>query len=223
MWIDRSATVRGIIVTSGYERTDLSLDQVQALRTAAVRLQRQFDGVFGAETIDRFLHTSYDAFADRATITTYLPLLAERFAKQRLNALARVEGRAGTGIPTVLFLCLHNSGRSQMALGFLQHLAGDRAAAWSGGSEPGSQINPAAVAAMAEVGIDITTEFPKPWTEEILRAADVVVTMGCGDACPIYPGKRYLDWELADPAGRSVEDVRSRGSGVHWDLPATVG
>jgi protein-tyrosine-phosphatase len=195
-------------VTSGYERTDLSLDQVQAMRTAAVRLQRNFAGVFGTETIDRFLHTSYDAFAGRATITTYLPLLAERFAKQRLNALARVEGKSGTGIPTVLFLCVHNAGRSQMALGYFQHLAGDRAAAWSGGSEPGSEINPAAIAAMAEVGIDITGEFPKPWTEEILRAADVVITMGCGDACPIYPGKRYLDWELADPAGQSVDDVR---------------
>ena len=196
-------------MSSEYERTDLSLDQAQALRTAAVRLHREFHGVFSTQTIDRFLHSSYDSFAGRATITRYLPMLAERFAKQRLNALARVEGRAGTGIPTVLFLCLHNAGRSQMALGFLQHLAGNSAAAWSGGSEPGSQINPAAVAAMAEVGIDITTEFPKPWTEEILRAADVVVTMGCGDACPIYPGKRYLDWELADPAGKSVEDVRA--------------
>ena len=195
-------------MTSGYERTDLSLDQVQALRSAAVRLQRQFDGVFGAETIDRFLHTSYDDFAGRAAITQWLPMLAERFAKQRLKALALVEGKADSGIPTVLFLCVHNAGRSQMALGFFQYLAGDRAAAWSGGSEPGSEINPAAIAAMAEVGIDITTEFPKPWTEEILRAADVVITMGCGDACPIYPGKRYLDWELADPAGQSVADVR---------------
>ena len=205
-------------MTSGYERTDLTIDQVQALRTAAVRLQRNFDGVFGAETIDRFLHTSYDAFAGRATITTYLPLLAERFAKQRLKALAMVEGKSGTGIPTVLFLCVHNAGRSQMALGFFQHLAGDRAAAWSGGSEPGSEVNPAAIAAMAEVGIDITAEFPKPWTEEILQAADVVITMGCGDACPIYPGKRYLDWELADPAGQSVEDVRP----IRDDIEARV-
>jgi protein-tyrosine-phosphatase len=195
-------------MSTGYERDDLSIDQIQALRTAAVRLQRDFDGVFGAETIDRFLHASYDEFAERASITVYLPLLAERFAKQRLRALARVEGKAHTGIPTVLFLCVHNAGRSQMALGFFQHLAQDRAVAWSGGSEPGSEINPSAVAAMAEVGIDITGEFPKPWTEEILRAADVVITMGCGDACPIYPGKQYLDWELADPAGQSLEDVR---------------
>ena len=110
--------------------------------------------------------------------------------------------------PTVLFLCVHNAGRSQMALGFFRHLAGDRATAWSGGSEPGDEINPSAIAAMAERGIDITAEFPKPWTDEIVRAADVVITMGCGDACPFFPGKRYLDWELDDPAGKSIEDTR---------------
>ncbi len=110
--------------------------------------------------------------------------------------------------PTVLFLCVHNAGRSQMALGFFRHLAGDRAAAWSGGSEPAHEVNPSAVAAMAERGIDITGEFPKPWTDEIVRAADVVVTMGCGDACPVFPGKRYVDWELDDPAGKPVEQVR---------------
>ena len=108
----------------------------------------------------------------------------------------------------MLFLCVHNAGRSQMALGWFNHLAGDRAVAWSGGSEPGTEINPAAVAAMAEVGIDITAEFPKPWTEEIVQAADVVITMGCGDACPLYPGKRYEDWELDDPAGHDLHAVR---------------
>jgi arsenate reductase len=112
------------------------------------------------------------------------------------------------GKPTVLFLCVHKAGRSQLALGFFQHLAGDRAVAWSGGSEPGHQVNPAAVAAMAERGIDISGEFPKPWTDEVVQAADVVITMGCGDACPVFPGKRYLDWELDDPAGRSLEAVR---------------
>jgi arsenate reductase (thioredoxin) len=113
-----------------------------------------------------------------------------------------------TGKPTVLFLCTHNAGRSQMALGWFHHLAGDRAVAWSGGSEPGTELNPSAVAAMHEVGIDITGEFPKRWTEEIVRAADVVITMGCGDACPLYPGKRYEDWELDDPAGQDVAAVR---------------
>ena len=119
--------------------------------------------------------------------------MAERFARQRLRALATVDGEPVDGLPTVLFLCVHNAGRSQMALGWFEHLAGDRAVAWSGGSEPGTEINPAAVEAMAEVGIDIRSEFPEPWTEEVVRAADVVITMGCGDACPLSPGKRYED------------------------------
>ena len=95
-----------------------------------------------------------------------------------------------------------------MALGFFTHHAGDAAVAWSGGSEPGTSINPAAVAAMAERGIDISHEFPKPWTDEVVRAADVVITMGCGDACPIFPGKRYEEWVLEDPAGLDVTSVR---------------
>jgi arsenate reductase (thioredoxin) len=119
-----------------------------------------------------------------------------------------LEGEADGGVPTVLFLCVHNAGRSQMALGWFDHLAGDRAVAWSGGSEPGNEINPVAVAAMAEVGIDITAEHPKPWTDEIVRAADVVITMGCGDACPYFPGKRYEDWDLDDPAGQDLATVR---------------
>jgi arsenate reductase (thioredoxin) len=118
------------------------------------------------------------------------------------------EHRHPDAIPTVLFLCTHNAGRSQIALGFFNHLAGDHAVGWSGGSEPGNEINPAAVQAMAEVGIDITGEFPKPWTDEIVQAADVVITMGCGDACPIFPGKRYENWELEDPAGQSIEAIR---------------
>ena len=110
--------------------------------------------------------------------------------------------------PAVLFLCVHNAGRSQMAMGFFRHLAGNRAVAWSGGSEPADRVNPSAVAAMREVGIDISGEFPKPWTDEVVRAADVVVTMGCGDTCPVFPGKRYEDWMLEDPAGQDVAAVR---------------
>jgi arsenate reductase (thioredoxin) len=186
----------------------LTPDQQLALRTAAANLKDDFDGIFGVETIDLFLRTSYDQFADRASVVHFLPLLAEKFAKQRLKALAKVEGKADDGLPVVLFLCTHNAGRSQMALGWFNQLAGDRATAWSGGSEPGIELNPAAVAAMKEVGINITQEFPKPWTDEIVRAADVVITMGCGDACPIFPGKRYEDWELDDPAGQDLEAVR---------------
>ncbi|GAB93822.1 arsenate reductase ArsC [Gordonia rhizosphera] len=187
---------------------DLSIDQQQALRTAATRLQTDFRDTFGTETIERFLHSSYDEFAGRATVPNFLPLLAERFARQRLKALARVEGKVTDGKPTVLFLCTHNAGRSQMALGYFTHLAGDNAVAWSGGSEPGNEVNPAAIEAMAEVGIDITGEFPKPWTDEIVQAADIVITMGCGDACPIFPGKRYEEWTLADPAGQDLDTVR---------------
>jgi arsenate reductase (thioredoxin) len=195
-------------MTASYQREDLSIDQNLALRTAAVRLTDRFGEMFGVETIERFLHSSYDEFAGRAVVQNYLPLLAERFARQRLLALAKVEGKAGTGLPTVLFLCTHNAGRSQMAMGFFTHLAGDRAVAWSGGSEPGTRVNEAAVAAMAERGIDISGEYPKPWTDEIVRAADAVITMGCGDACPIFPGRRYEEWVLDDPQGLDVASVR---------------
>jgi arsenate reductase (thioredoxin) len=193
---------------TAYHRDDLSVDQQLALRTAAGRLGGEFTGVFGAETIERFLHSSYDQFASSSTVPNFLPLLAERFARQRLTALARVEGLRHDGRPVALFLCVHNAGRSQMALGFFEHMAGGRAVAWSGGSEPGIEVNPAAVAAMAERGIDISGEYPKPWTDEVVQAADVVVTMGCGDACPIFPGKRYEDWVLDDPAGLTVDQVR---------------
>jgi arsenate reductase (thioredoxin) len=192
-----------------HKHPDLTIDQQLALRTAATRLRGQFGEHFGVETIERFLHSSYDQFAGRATVPNFLPLLAERFSRQRLTALARLEGKITDTKPTVLFLCTHNAGRSQMALGFFTHLAGDHAVAWSGGSEPGNEINPAAVAAMAEVGINITGEFPKPWTDEIVQAADVVITMGCGDACPIFPGKRYENWEVTDPAGQSLEAVHA--------------
>jgi arsenate reductase (thioredoxin) len=195
-------------MTASYQREDLSIDQNLALRTAAVRLTDRFGEMFGVETIERFLHSSYDEFAGRAVVQNYLPLLAERFARQRLLALAKVEGKAGTGLPTVLFLCTHNAGRSQMAMGFFTHLAGDQAVAWSGGSEPGTRVNEAAVAAMAERGIDISGEYPKPWTDEIVRAADAVITMGCGDACPIFPGRRYEEWVLDDPQGLDVASVR---------------
>ncbi len=186
----------------------ITAEQSLNLRAAAGRLADEFEGSFGAETIERFLHTSYDQFAGRATVATFLPLLAERFARQQLKALAKVEGLQDDGVPIVLFLCVHNAGRSQMAMGFFQHLAGDRATAWSGGSEPGSQVNPAAITAMRERGIDIAAEFPKPWSDDIVRAADVVITMGCGDACPIFPGKRYEEWTLDDPEGQTVEQVR---------------
>jgi protein-tyrosine-phosphatase len=186
----------------------ITLDQQVALKGAAARLEREFEGVAGPETVEHFLTTSYAGLSARATISTFLPLLAERFARQRLQAFSRLEGSHRDGKPVVLFLCAHNAGRSQMALGFFTHHAGESAVAWSGGADPVTEVDPSVVAAMAERGIDISDEFPKPWTDEVLRAADVVVTMGCGDTCPVLPGKRYEDWSVADPAGLEVAQVR---------------
>jgi arsenate reductase len=179
-----------------------------ALRGAAGDLHERFRGIFGEETIEALLHSSYAELAATATVRNWLCLGAERFALQRLQALAHARIEAAGRVPSVLFLCVHNAGRSQMALGWFTHLAGERALAWSGGSEPAARVNPGAVAAMAEAGIDISAEFAKPWTEEFLLAADVVVTMGCGDACPLLPGQRYEDWEIDDPDGKTLDEIR---------------
>ena len=186
----------------------LPLDQQQLVRSVSTRLQREFTGTFGPETIERFVVDSLEQLLPSAKITSFLRVLAERFARERLRALGKVDGSLPSTVPGVLFLCVHNAGRSQMAAGWLRHLGGERVAVYSGGSEPTSEINRAAVEVMAEVGIDITAEFPKPWTDEVVQAADVVITMGCGDACPLYPGKRYEDWELEDPAGQDLAAVR---------------
>lgn len=186
----------------------LTTDQQLLVRQAARRLTDEFAGTFNPETIERYITDSQSKLESRARIGTWLPVLIERFTRDRLKALSRLEVGA-LDVPAVLFLCVHNAGRSQMAAGWTRHLAGDRVEVFSGGSDPGIETNAAAIAAMAEVGIDISTEYPKPWTDEIARAADVIITMGCGDACPVYPGKRYEDWELTDPAGQSIEVVRA--------------
>jgi len=182
--------------------------QRKALTHAARDLHTKFHGVFGQETIEALVFDSFQTLAARATITDWLVVGAENFARQRLEALVQADDHSTKKLPAVLFLCVHNSGRSQMALGWFTHFAGDRAMAWCGGSEPGSQINTNVVAAMAEIGIDISREFPKPWTDEFVGAADVVVTMGCGDACPLVPGKHYEDWEFDDPMGKSIAEIR---------------
>jgi arsenate reductase len=205
-------------------------EQLQ-IKEAAVRLQRRFEGQLNAETIERFMNDSLDYLVVRANTSTWIPLLAERFARDRLRALIRLEADAGTLNPSVLLLCVHNAGRSQMAAGWMRHLAGNTVDVFSGGSEPAESVNQAAVAAMAEKGIDISDEIPQPWADEIVRAADVVVTMGCGDACPVFPGKRYIDWEIQDPSGKSVAGVRPirdelemrvRSLMAELDLPARI-
>ncbi|MFI5782979.1 arsenate reductase ArsC [Nocardia sp. NPDC051570] len=193
-------------ITPAYRLLDIV--HATALAHAERRLHREFTILFDANTIHDFLHDSYDEIGARASVDLYLPLLAERFARQRLHARAKVEGRIEHAIPVVLFLCTFNAGRSQIALGFFEQYAHGRALGWSGGSEPSGALNRAAVAAMAEIGIDISHEFPKTWTDEIIRAADVIVTMGCGDVCPLVPGIRHEDWIVDDPAGLPVAEVR---------------
>jgi arsenate reductase (thioredoxin) len=177
------------------------------LKGAQERLIAEFAGVFSPETV---IETLWESAAqwDDAPIQVHVPAFAERFARERLRAVGQAEGRIVKEVPEVLFVCVHNAGRSQMAAALLDDHAKGRVHVRSAGSIPADQINPAVVVAMDEIGVDLSKEFPKPLTTDVVRAADVVITMGCGDACPIFPGKRYLDWDLPDPNGRSVEDVR---------------
>lgn len=178
------------------------------MKLVAEHLRGEFTEVVSPETIECFLYESTEQFAD-AVIRDYIPLMVERFARERLRALAQTEGSIVKQVPEVLFVCVHNAGRSQMAAALLDHRAEGRVHVRSAGSEPADRINPAVVEAMSELGLDVSKEFPKPLTDEVVRAADVVITMGCGDACPVYLGKRYLNWELDDPAGKSVTEVRA--------------
>lgn len=171
-------------------------------------LATRFHGTFSPETISEYVNESYTLLSTRAQITRYLPSLTARFAGDRLRALAHAEGLVPVDIPDVLFVCVQNAGRSQLASAILRSLAGDRVRVLTAGSEPAGAINPLIVAALDEVGIPVGGEYPKPLTDEVVRAADYVITMGCGDACPIYPGRRYLDWDLPDPATMTISGVR---------------
>jgi protein-tyrosine-phosphatase len=182
--------------------------ELRVLDTIRASLTREFEGVFGPETVTACLYESYDRLAATAKVNRYLVVLAERFTRDRLQAIAKAEGKFVTTVPEVLFVCVHNAGRSQMAAALLDHRANGAVHVRSAGSDPAETLNPAVVEAMRELGLDISKEFPKPLTDDVVKAADVVVTMGCGDACPLYPGKRYLDWELEDPAGKSLATVR---------------
>jgi arsenate reductase (thioredoxin) len=170
-------------------------------------LRDEFQGIFSAETVERFMTESLEALSG-TRVKDFVPLFVHRFARERLRALGQVEGTIAKEVPEVLFVCVQNAGRSQMAAALLDHYAEGRVHVRSAGSEPADQINPNVVKAMSELGVDISKEFPKPMTDEVVKAADAVITMGCGDACPIYPGKRYEDWEVDDPAEADLEGVR---------------
>jgi len=177
------------------------------VRQAASRLKDEFAGIFSEQTIERYITESLDLLGN-SRINVFVPVLAHRFARERLKALAEAEKLMPTLQPEVLFVCVHNAGRSQMAAGLVTLRSQGRIHVRSAGSTPADEINPAVVEAMDELGVDMGEEYPKPLTDEVVRAADVVITMGCGDACPIYPGKRYEDWQLDDPAGQGIEAVR---------------
>lgn len=177
------------------------------LNQTTARLHERFEGTFALETIRRYVDEAMARMAG-AKVVQWLPVLAERVARDQLRAIRKLQNPELAHKPHLVFLCVHNAGRSQMAAAWATHLAGDRVEVFSGGSDPASTVNPAAVDAMKEVGIDITDNLPQPWTDEIVQAASVVVTMGCGDACPIVPGVVYQDWDLRDPSGLAVEDVR---------------
>jgi arsenate reductase (thioredoxin) len=177
------------------------------VRGVVERLAREFEGTFSRETVERFVAESSGHLAD-ARIKGYVSLLTERFSRQRLRAYAQAEGAIVKDVPEVLFVCVHNAGRSQMAASLLHRAAGGRVHVRSAGSTPSEEIHANVREVMAEIGLDLAQEFPKPLTDEVVRAADVVITMGCGDACPVYPGKRYVDWELPDPEGKPLGIVR---------------
>jgi protein-tyrosine-phosphatase len=178
------------------------------VRLAAEALTGEFAGIFSQETIERYIAESLELLGD-TRINVFVPVLAHRFARERLKALGQAEGTIVKEHPEVLFVCVQNAGRSQMAAGLMNLRGAGKVHVRSAGSDPAEKINPAVVEAMAELGVDLNEEFPKPLTDEVVRAADAVITMGCGDACPIYPGKHYLDWELADPADQDLETVRA--------------
>ena len=186
---------------------DLLMPQALLSRTAE-RLAAHYRGIVSEQTVERVVFESYTALRRTSRIHTHLVTLTGRFAAERLAALAQSTGATTKTVPEVLFICVHNAGRSQMAAALLTHHAAGRVHVRSAGSLPAAENNPIVERAMTEIGLDLAAEFPKPLTDDVVAAADVVISMGCGDACPIFPGKRYEDWQLDDPAGRGVEAVR---------------
>ncbi|MEW1981873.1 arsenate reductase ArsC [Citricoccus sp. NPDC079358] len=179
------------------------------LQRTADHLAERYTGMFSPETIERYVFESYTTLSRTAKVRTHLASTATHFADSRLRALALAEGKIDSPVPQVLFVCVHNIGRSQIAAALLSHHAGNEVEVRSAGSLPQSEVHPLVVEALAERRIDLSEAYPKPLTDDVVRASDYVITMGCGDACPVYPGKRYLDWEIHDPAIEDLDGVRA--------------
>ena len=197
--------------TEDYENSEL-------IRSAVDRLTAEFAGTLSPQTVDIYVRESFEKLAN-SKVQSFIPLFTTRFARDRLTALGQVQGSVPKDVPEVLFICVQNAGRSQMAAALLHRAARGRVHVRSAGSRPADEIDANVSEALNEMGLDVSREFPKPLTDEVVRAADVVITMGCGDACPVYPGKRYLDWEVPDPAGRSLAEVRT----IRDDIDRRVG
>lgn len=179
-----------------------------AYETLKADLEYSYRGVFTPDDVAEAVDAARALLEPRAHVETFLPVLVARHAREQLMAKAQAEGRVAKKVPEVLFICVHNAGRSQMAAALTEHLSARRVHVRSAGSQPTGDINPLVVEALAERGIALTAAYPKPLTDTVVQAADVVITMGCGDTCPYYPGKIYEDWQVADPAGQPLPVVR---------------
>ncbi|GAA1775620.1 arsenate reductase ArsC [Nostocoides vanveenii] len=181
-------------------------------------LSYSYGGVFDSQTIEAAVTGAWDLLAPRSTIRSFLPILVARQAREQLMSTAQAQGKVAKKVPELLFVCVHNAGRSQMAAALAEHLSARRVHVRSAGSAPTGEINPMVVEVLKERGIALGTAYPKPLSDSVVRAADVIITMGCGDSCPIFPGKRYEDWQVADPAGAPIEAVRE----IRDDIQARV-
>lgn len=196
------------IPSTGPRGIDITVDLPPVAARIARDLAYRFSAYFSPETVAKYVAESYSLLSERARIDRFLPSLTTRFATDRLSALATAKGLVLRGTPEVLFVCVQNAGRSQMAAAILRYLAGDRVHVRTAGSAPAATIRQTVIEALDEIGVPLAAEFPKPLTDEVVQAADFVVTMGCGDACPIYPGRRYMDWAIDDPIDLPIEGVR---------------
>lgn len=172
-------------------------------------LTYKFDGVFSEESVTKAVVEARGALESTAKVTAFLPVLVERYAKEQLVAAAQAEGKLAKPVPELLFVCIRNAGRSQLAAALANSISGGRVHVRTAGSQPASEVDPKVIEVLSEMGINLAEAFPKPLSNDVVRAADVIVTMGCGDACPIYPGKRYLDWAVADPATATLDQTRA--------------
>lgn len=182
--------------------------QVDRLNRVVAALAEKYIGVFATETIERVVFESYASLLRSGTKATSVTVFAEKFSRDRLRALATAKGSIAKEKPEVLFVCVQNAGRSQMAMALMASLSNGAINVRSAGSMPASEVSEKTIAVMKEIGLDVSEAFPKPLTDDVVQAADVVITMGCGDACPLYPGKKYLDWDLRDPADLDLDGVR---------------